>query len=250
MVIDHDNVDDSTSTEPVMEKIHHHDVSSSSSDCESEKHISLEKNRLFGRKKPVHAVFGGGKSADIILWRDKQMSASILGSVTVIWLLFEWLGYHLLTFVCHSLILCLAVMFLWSNLSSFIHRSPPKFPEVILPEELFLTIAFSVRHEINRAFFTFREVAAGKDLKKFLMVVVVLWLISVIGGWFNFLTLSYIVLVMLHTVPFLYEKHEDKVDNIAGKALVEINKQYAVLDEKVLQKIPKCSFIRKDQKQQ
>lgn len=55
-------------TDKFSEKIHdHHDSSSSSSsDSDTEKHAaeSSVKNkvfRLFGREKPVHHVFGGGK---------------------------------------------------------------------------------------------------------------------------------------------------------------------------------------------
>lgn len=45
--------------------------------------------------------------------------------------------------------------------------------------------------------------------------------------------------VFLHTVPVLYEKHEDKVDPLAQKASIELKKRYAVIDEKVLSKIPR-----------
>ncbi|KAL5720770.1 hypothetical protein ACHQM5_013408 [Ranunculus cassubicifolius] len=240
-----DHVEDGGSDsfiDKITEKLQHD--SSSSSDSESEKHLPSGKTRLFGRKKPVHSVLGGGKSADIILWRDKQIAAGILVGVTVVWVLFEWLGYHLLTFLSHALILSLGVLFIWSNLSSFVNKSPPKFPEIIVPEDLFVSIALSVRYEINRAFATFRDVASGKDVKKFLKVIAILWVLSVVGSWFNFLTLFYIVYVMLHTVPMLYEKHEDHVDTLAEKAMVEINKHYAVLDEKVLQKLPKYAFAK------
>lgn len=40
-------------------------------------------------------------------------------------------------------------------------------------------------------------------------------------------------------MPVLYEKYEDKVDPLAEKATIEIKKQYAVLDARVLSKIPK-----------
>ncbi|KAJ4971472.1 hypothetical protein NE237_004571 [Protea cynaroides] len=246
-----DPVEDASSEslrEKITEKIHKQD-DSSSSDSESEKYLPSRKNHLFGRQKPVHVVLGGGKSADIILWRNKQISACIVAGVTVIWLIFEWMGYHLLTFVCHSLIVALATLFIWSYFSSVVNKSPPKFPEVLLPEDLFVSIALSLRHECNQAFATLREVASGKDLKKFLMVIAVLWVLSVVGSWFNFLTLFYIVFLLLHTVPVLYEKHEDHVDTFTEKAVVEINKKYAVLDAKVLQKLPKCPFSSKDIKQ-
>lgn len=44
--------------------------------------------------------------------------------------------------------------------------------------------------------------------------------------------------MLLHTVPVLYEKYEDKVDAFAEKAEFEIKKQYAVFNVKVLSKIP------------
>lgn len=45
--------------------------------------------------------------------------------------------------------------------------------------------------------------------------------------------------VLLHTVPVLYEKYEDKVDAFGEKAEFEFKKQYAVFNAKVLSKIPK-----------
>ncbi|KAK4735516.1 hypothetical protein R3W88_009777 [Solanum pinnatisectum] len=89
-------------------------------------------------------------TADIFLWRDKKI-ASVLGFATSLWVLFELLQYHLLTLVCHILILALAVLFLWSNASTFINKSPPQIPDVILPEDIVLGVAAALRTEINKA---------------------------------------------------------------------------------------------------
>lgn len=101
-------------------------------------------------------------------------------------------------------------------------------------------------------------------------VIAGLWVLSIVGSWCNFLTLFYIcklrssidvasllfsylfagsyfddppfnlpAFVLLHTVPVLYEKYEDKVDPLAEKAMHEIKKQYAVFDAKVLSKLPR-----------
>ncbi|CAK9137014.1 unnamed protein product [Ilex paraguariensis] len=227
--------------EKISEKIHGHDSSSSSSDSEDDKSSSLKSKvyRIFGREKPVHKVLGGGKPADLFLWRDKKISAGILGGATAIWLLFEMIGYHLLSLVCHGLILALAILFLWSNASTFINKSPPRIPEVYIPEEPVLQFASALRVEINRAFAFLRDIASGRDLKKFLSVIAVLWVLSIVGSCCNFLTLFYIAFVSLHSVPVLYEKYEDQVDSFAEKAMVEIKKHYAVFDVKVLSKIPR-----------
>ncbi|KAK9743058.1 hypothetical protein RND81_03G214200 [Saponaria officinalis] len=152
--------------------------SSSSSDDESEKlkttsddsSVKTKISRLFGREKPVHQVLGGGKPADVFLWRNKKISASVLGTATAIWILFEVLQYHLLTLVCHILIFSLAVLFLWANATTFIHKSPPHIPEISLPEQPFLQAAAALRFELNRAFALLHDIFIRKDLKKFLAV--------------------------------------------------------------------------------
>lgn len=226
----------------IAEKIHGSDDSSSSSDSDSPKKSaspSSVKAKIyrFGREKPVHKVFGGGKPADIILWRNKKISAAVLGGATVAWVLFEVLKYHLLTLVCYISILAITVLFLWSNVTTFIKKRPPHIPEVHLPEDPFLQVASAIRIEINHALSLLREIASGRDLKKFLVVVAGLWVLSIVGSWCNFLTLFYILFVLLHTIPVLYEKYDDKIDAFAEKAMTQIKKQYAVFDAKVLSKI-------------
>ncbi|CAN4126483.1 unnamed protein product [Withania somnifera] len=230
---------------------HHHDYSSSSSsDGDDLRHPTNDKSHLFGRKKPVHAALGGGKPADILLWRNKQISAGMLAAATVIWLLFEWIGYHLLTFICHSLILTLAILFFWSNISHFVSKTPMEFPEIVLPEELWTQVALLLRDRFNWAFGLFWEVASGKNMKKFLYTIIGLWIVSIVGSWFDFLTIVYILFVMLLTLPWFYEKHEDQVDTYAQKAKKELKRQYSHLDEKVLQKLPKVPFVKDSNKQQ
>ncbi|CAK9319106.1 unnamed protein product [Citrullus colocynthis] len=230
----------------IVEKIHDHDSSSSSgSDSETEggsaSSSTLKEKvfRLFGRERPVHHVLGGGKPADLFLWRNKKISAGVLSGATVIWVFFELLECHLLTFVSRSLILALGLLFLWSNAHTFIYKSPPRIPVVQLPADPFLEFASTLRAEINCGFALLRDIATGRDLKKFLTAIAALWVLSIVGSWCNFLTLFYINFVLLHTVPVLYEKYEDKIDPLAEKASIEFKKHYAVFEEKVLSKIPK-----------
>ncbi|PRQ58306.1 hypothetical protein RchiOBHm_Chr1g0357851 [Rosa chinensis] len=236
-----------TMMDKISEKIHdHHDSSSSSSsDSDTEKPAPATEEssvkekvfRLFGRERPVHHVFGGGKPADVFLWRNKKISAGVLGGATAVYVLFELLQYHLLTLICHILVGTLAILFLWSNAHTIIHKTPPRIPEVCLPEEPFLQVASELRHQINWTFAQLHNIASGRELKKFLIVIAGLWVLSIVGSWCNFLTLFYITFVLLHTVPVLYEKYEHKVDPLAEKATVEIKKQYGVFDAKVLTKV-------------
>ncbi|KAK4376152.1 hypothetical protein RND71_006829 [Anisodus tanguticus] len=229
--------------------LNHNDSSSSSSSTDNDlkRPVHNKKIHLFDRHKPLHTALFGGKFADILLWRNKQISGGMLAGATVIWFLFECIGYHLLTLICHSLIVSLAFLFFWSNLSFFVNKSFIELPKIEFPEELWMQLALLLRDQFTCAFGIFREVASGNDLKKFLYAIFGLWIISTVGRWFNFLTLVYLIFAMLLTVPFFYEKYEDKVDAYGEMAIKELRKQYSQVDEKVLQKLP-IPFL-KDSKQ-
>ncbi|XP_022147229.1 reticulon-like protein B2 isoform X2 [Momordica charantia] len=134
------------------------------------------------RKKPVHHLLGGAKPADVLLWRDKKAAVGVLGGATVIWAFFEVLEYHLLPFLCYALMLVLALLFLWSNAHILIYKGPPHLPNVHVREEPFMQVASAARIEINRAIAILRDIASGRDVKKFIAVVGGLWILSAVGN--------------------------------------------------------------------
>nr|KAJ0224040.1 hypothetical protein LSAT_V11C200055940 [Lactuca sativa] len=109
---------------------------------------------------------------------DKKVSGGILGGVSIIWFIFEVLEYHLLTLVCHNLILKWAILFLWSNALAFINiwcfiQISTKNPKVLIPEKPILEIVSSLRIELNKGFAAIIDIGLGKHLKKFLFVKVI-----------------------------------------------------------------------------
>lgn len=55
-------------------------------------------------------------------------------------------------------------------MDKFGNRSPPRIPEVQLPEDQFLQIAADLRIEINRTLAMLRNVASGREIRSFLAV--------------------------------------------------------------------------------
>ncbi|KAI9114260.1 hypothetical protein K1719_014910 [Acacia pycnantha] len=198
--------------------------------------------RLFGREKPVHHILGGGKSADVLLWRNKKISASFLASATLMWVLFEWLDYHFLTLVCFALVLGMPVQFLWSNASGFASREPAKVPRLVIPDDLFVNFATAAGAELNRGLRFLQDVACGGNLKQFLIVVASLWAVAIIGSWCNFISVIYIGFVAAHTLPVLYEKYEDQVDSFVYQVFDQMQHNYKKMDAGFLSKIPKGRF--------
>eukprot|EP00249_Psilotum_nudum_P009475 c21958_g1_i4 orf=167-901(+) len=186
--------------------------------------------RLFNRQRSLHEIFGGGKSADVLLWRRKYLTGGLLFGATLVWVLFEKSGYTLLTVVANVLLILVVVLFVWSNAAVFLHRSPPPIPELELSEDMVTSFASVLREEINKALAVSHDIALGKDFRLFLKVAAVLWGLSVVGGWFHFLTLIYLCIVLAHTLPAIYDTYEDHIDNYAKVALEHANKQYRKLD--------------------
>lgn len=134
-------------------------------------------------------------AADVLLWRNKKISSSVLAVATAVWVFFEWLDYHFLTIACFVLVLGMVVQFAWSTFAGMLNgyetwkkfsascvvrenlvsnlctfRSPSKVPRVELPDELFANIGSAIGTQVNKFLGTLQDVSCGRDLKNFLLV--------------------------------------------------------------------------------
>ncbi|EYU42855.1 hypothetical protein ABFS82_13G011000 [Erythranthe guttata] len=204
--------------------------------------VTSQFNRLFGREKPIHHILGGGKSADVLLWRNKKISASVLTGATVVWILFEWLNYNLLTLLSLVLVMGMVAQFAWKNASGILNRSPSRVPRVVLPDEVFVNIGRAIGYQVNHGLKFLQDVSCGGNIKQFLAVIASLWAAAIIGTWCNFLTVLYIGFVGAHTLPILYERYDDQVDGFISNVLEQLQHNYRKLDKGVLGRIPKGNF--------
>ncbi|KAL2482048.1 Citrate synthase 4 [Forsythia ovata] len=81
-------------------------------------HGSVPRTRLFGRERLMHSVLGR-KVADVLLWRDTRVSATILIGSAAIWFLFYFGEYNSVTLSCHIFITTVLVIFIWSTDAEF-----------------------------------------------------------------------------------------------------------------------------------
>ncbi|KAK4409642.1 Reticulon-like protein B14 [Sesamum angolense] len=158
--------------------------------------------RLFGSEKPLHALLGGGKAADILLWRNKNLSAAILiGSTSY-------------------------------DLVDLNHLDPQA---ITIPESTFRWLFAKA----NRILLRFYDVSSGKDLKTFILAIAFLWILSGVGDYFSSLNLLYTGFVCLMTIPALYEQYQDQVDYLASRGNRDMKKLYKEIDSRILNKIPR-----------
>ncbi|PIN23711.1 Reticulon [Handroanthus impetiginosus] len=197
--------------------------------------VSAPPRRLFGHEKPLHAILGDGKVADVLLWRNRNLSAAILIGFTVIWFLFEVMGYNFVTLFCHISITMMLGLFIWSIGADIIDWTPPD-PRLLTVQESTMRWLCA---KINWTLSKFYDVSSGKDMKTFFMAIAFLWVVSGVGNYFSSLNLLYTGFLCLMTLPALYERYQDDVDHLARKGNKDMKKLYNKIDNKFLNKIPR-----------
>ncbi|KAH0453615.1 hypothetical protein IEQ34_017939 [Dendrobium chrysotoxum] len=195
--------------------------------------------RLFGRQHNLHEVFGGGKVADVVLWRNKHLSAAILAGVSVIWFLLEVVEYNFLTLLCHISITGMLLLFIWSYGVALVDKSPPKLTEIILPENDFREFAQVLHARLSSFLSILQDVTMGKNLRLFFLAITSLWIISILGSSCSSLNLLYFGYLCIQILPVLYENYEGEVDHLVTKGSRYLRKLYRKFDSKVLNKIPR-----------
>ncbi|XAR72936.1 hypothetical protein NMG60_11019746 [Bertholletia excelsa] len=187
------------------------------------------------RRVSVHQALGGGAVADTLLWRRWSSGVALLVGSTSLWFLFERAGYNPLSFAANVLVLLVAILFSGLNPRHYSIGGPlPPLPDLEVSEEFILNAADEARTWINHALSVAREISVGKNLKLLLQVAFMLWFISYVGSFFNFLTIVYIGILLGLSVPFLYEKYQNQVD----EKLIAVHKLWGRIDNNVLRNIP------------
>ncbi|WVZ14837.1 hypothetical protein V8G54_012403 [Vigna mungo] len=208
-----------------------------SSDSDNE--IIGARVKLFGHEKPIHQVLGGGKVADILLWRDRNLSAALLGGMTVIWFLFEIVEYNFVTLLCHISITTMLVLFIWSTAADIFKWKPPQIPDIILQESFFQSLAYILHRRFNQLLPMLLHISCGIDLPIFLLNIVSLYIFSVIGSYFSFVNLLYIGFLCVHTLPIVYERYEEEINNWVSDIIIVLRKNYRSFKKNYLNRIPR-----------
>ncbi|KAK8965241.1 Reticulon-like protein B11 [Platanthera guangdongensis] len=196
--------------------------------------VSSPSSSLGRSRLSVHGALGGGAVANALLWRNPTTTASMAVAATVFWILFEIVGYGLLSLTANSLLLLVTILFFWAKSASLLNRPLPPLPKLEVTEENVGRVSDEVWVWINYGLSVARDIAIGGDRKVFLKVILVLWVLSYIGGLFSFLTFIYIGVVLSFTIPALYEKFQVVIDEKLCLVHRLLQKQFNVVLSRTL----------------
>ncbi|KAG6403210.1 hypothetical protein SASPL_135427 [Salvia splendens] len=186
---------------------------------------------FFKKQRTVHQILGGGFVADVMLWRRRDLTLGILIVTLAAWMMFEISGYTLLSFTSNVFLLLFTILFLWAKSAAILNRAPPPLPHLHLSQESVNEASTLIHNVINTSLSMSEDIALGRDSKAFVRLVLVLVTISVIGSLASFLILSYISLVLVLTVPPVYERYELQIDDYAGMAYTKMQHLYMRLHQ-------------------
>ncbi|KAL0452656.1 UNVERIFIED_CONTAM: Reticulon-like protein B16 [Sesamum latifolium] len=171
--------------------------------------------RLFGRQASVHQMMGGGKAADVILWRRRRASFGILLVATFSWLLIERSGISFLSLCSDVLLILIVLLFLKANYAVLRKKQPKTLPELVLSEEMVNNAAASFRVKINYMLLMAHDITLGKDFRLFFKPDIFLH-----SRIYRYTGLSLVFYLLYDAVPFVDLLILEKAYNIAEKFIL------------------------------
>ncbi|XP_024030435.1 reticulon-like protein B14 [Morus notabilis] len=129
----------------------------------------------------------------------------------------------------------MVAIFVWFRTGWLINWNPPDVDEIMLPE----STCRSIFTKVNWFLLTFYDISSGDDFRLFFLAICSLWVISVIGTFVSTMNLFFIVVLCMETLPNLYGRHQNEVDNVAIKVYRQLNNFYKNFEHTVLDKIPR-----------
>ncbi|KAJ7952913.1 Reticulon-like protein [Quillaja saponaria] len=185
---------------------------------------------------------------DIVLWRRKKLSATILLAITATWVVMEVYQFNFLTVISWVAMFVVAPVFIWANMLRLLGKETPDMSNLEVTEAFALETANSVRAWIEEGIRWMFQVSAEKEWFVFVGVVAGLGLLSYVGNCFDFLTFIFIGTMLGMTVPVIYVKQEDKIKSFMERLKAKCRSSYEVVDEKVIKKITNRIAKEKEEK--
>ncbi|KAJ8765344.1 hypothetical protein K2173_012041 [Erythroxylum novogranatense] len=178
--------------------------------------------------RTAHEILGGGSVADVILWRQKNVTLGMLLATLSSWVVFERSGYTLLSLISSVLLLLLTILFIWAKSAAILNRPPPPLPVLHLSEEMVKEVNGLIRNRVNDLLSVFEDIALGKDTNLYFKVLCISSLLSKSYG----LILHFISACALFSFshPCIYEIYEDCVDKHINIAFRKLRHLYAKFD--------------------
>ncbi|CAH2045940.1 unnamed protein product, partial [Thlaspi arvense] len=168
------------------------------------------------------------------MWKDKKKSGTTLVMATLFWYTFEISETRSVPLLCSMLLSLMLSLFLWANFGQilFFKWRPPTPEEIRLADSPVRSL-FAM---IEGLLFMLYEIAYGQDIIRFLLTILYVAIIDTVGTYVDLLSLLYICLLCSMTIPVMYQRHKEGIDNFFGGVSKD-------LGEIILKNIPRATKV-------
>ncbi|GLJ14648.1 hypothetical protein SUGI_0237000 [Cryptomeria japonica] len=171
-------------------------------------------NRNFDGPSKAYRWLGGGRVADILLWRDEKETFGIIIALAVVFYCFFLTGYTFIRAAADLLLLIIAVLFIHGVLPSAvlgytIEKIPPSTFHI--SEETVQHAFLSIRYTWNSGIAILKSLYEGKDWILFLKATSLLYFLNILGS-ISFNTLLATCLILMFSAFCIYEQKEEEID--------------------------------------
>ncbi|BFZ07919.1 hypothetical protein BsWGS_10958 [Bradybaena similaris] len=188
---------------------------------------------------------------DLIYWRDVKKTAVVFGTMLVV--LLSLVIFSFVIVVAYLSLAVLTVTFsfvVYKKIMGAVQKSNDGHPfrpllemDITLSEDRLKSVIQSILKNTNCALNEVRRLFLVEDLVDSIKFGILLWALTYIGSWFNGMSLLILALILLFTVPKVYETYQVQIDHYISLAKTQIDNVLTIIQNKL-------PFLKKKEKAQ
>lgn len=188
---------------------------------------------------------------DVLLWRDPKRSGIVLGGLTVAYLIANYMVKNPVVVLATVLQVAVLACFLWNLIAGFLKKPGVPVPRVVsqgISEGEAKDAAARYAVYANKFLGLLERVIGGKDVILTLQIAGALYVVAKVAAVVSPLTLAYLGVLLLFSLPKLYELKKDEIDGHVAKARDSYQDVYSKHVDPLVKKIPRASTATTSQR--
>ncbi|XP_068110535.1 reticulon-1 isoform X1 [Hyperolius riggenbachi] len=207
----------------------------------------ISTSRIFGKpvvaeRAPSTALLSKKKAIDLLYWRDVKQTGIVFGSVLL--MLFSLTQFSVVSVIAYLALAALSATIsfrIYKSVLQAVQKTDEGHPfknyldvEISLSQEQIQKYTDCVQVYINSIARELRRLFLVQDLVDSLKFAVLMWLLTYVGALFNGLTLLIMAVVSMFSLPAVYDKYQEQIDQYLGLVRTNMN----MIVTKIQAKIP------------
>lgn len=172
-----------------------------------------------------------------------SFSLAFHAGLTAIYLYLQFGVYNGISLLTTLVSVLIFTMVLWNIAASAMKRPPPPLPRILsqgIPEAQLRAYADRAAPYLNKGLSFMYRVLNGRDPMTSILIASSIYLGGKVAASVSLLTLAYLPILVLFTVPKIYEMKKDEIDRVYDSARTHATAFYDKYLAAIIEKIPRA----------